>query len=793
MKYISMIIALFFSVIIHAQTYLVQGKVADIHNLAPLSHSVIYLNNKKIAETDSEGKFSFSIKKGNYKFTFTHADCHSKTEEVLVNKDVYVEAFLEHHEQELEHVVLTGHQKVFSSTITVKSLGKEEIQRNSSQNLGNILSNISGINTLKTGNNITKPVIHGLYGSRILIMNNSVKMAEQEWGVEHAPSVDANAFETLNVVKGAGTLKYGGDAMGGVVMMEPKQFPARDTIMGDVSATYNSNGKGGNVVANLAKTWENKWYVRAQGAYKKLGDLSTPKVSLQNTGTIENSFSFGVGNRSFNQGVEFYYSGIYQNFGIYKGSHLGSAEDFLNAINTGQMYYTGNFSYKIDNPKQEVSHHLVKIEAYKRVSKWGKFTGQYSFQLNNRKEYDIRKGEYNLLPSMDLRLITHQVKLENLLERENWKLETGVSGALQDNYPNPETKARRLIPDYYRYDGGIFSVFEYKFNPKITTEIGARYDYNFYDAYKYYDESEWDMRFAQQFPQYFVKNAGSRVLTRPQIGFHNFSGNVGVNFNPNEHFNVKLNLARASRTPNAAELFADGLHHSAAIIERGNLAINQEVIYQANLSAKANFNILKGLNLEVNPYFMTSENFINQNPSGAMLTIRGVFPVWDYQQIKARMYGLDADAELKFTDNIKWNGQFSTVYGDDLTNHEPLILMVPTNFRNALELNFPRFNEAFLKVENIAFLKQNRFPVRHIAVDVIENGQNVQKTLDLSSTPSGYSFWNIAAGINLTKHLRTDFGVTNLTNVTYREYLNRLRYFADALGRNYYLSLIFKF
>lgn len=785
------VVMLLIGIATNAQTYLVKGKVSDSHNHAPLQGAEISINGKTMALSNALGVFSFSVKKGQYQLLAQHPDCDAKSENITVNRDLFVEIFLEHHEKELERVVLTGKQKA-SSVIHIQTLDKDLIEQNSSKNLGNILTEISGVTALKTGNNIAKPIIHGLYGSRILMMNNNVKMAEQEWGVEHAPSVDPNAFETLSIIKGAGALKYGGDAIGGVVVMEQKVFPAKDTLMGSLSATYNTNGRGGNVVLDLAKTWQNRWFVKTQGSYKKMGDLSVPHTTLQNTGTNENALSFSVGNRSFNQGVELYYSGIYQDFGIFKGSHLGSAEDFLKAMNGGATLYTGNFGYGIENPKQEVSHHLAKLEAYKRFNRIGKFSFQYAFQWNHRKEYDIRRGDYNLKPSLDLQLTTHQAQVTHLFERENWKLESGISGSLQNNFPDPITETRRLIPDYKRYDGGVFSVFEYRFNPKFRAELGARYDYNYYDAYKYYDETDWK-RFSKMFPQYFVKASGSRILTRPQMGFHNISGNLGINYMPSENFNLKLNFARASRTPNAAELFADGLHHSAAIIERGNLAIKNEVAYQANLLARANFNVLSGLSLEVNPYIMTSENFINQNPSGVLITMSGIFPVWDYQQIKARMYGLDVDAEMKFTENIRWNGQFGMVHGDDLTHNEPLILMMPTNFRNALQLDFPTFKNAYLKAENITFLRQGRFPERIVPLEVIENGLTVQKTIDLTTPPKGYSIWNISAGLDVVKNLRINMGVNNLTNASYREYLNRLRYFADALGRNFYFGLHYKF
>lgn len=785
-------VLLLISIALGAQQVRLSGTVLDFHDHTPLGGAKISLDGRQVAETDAEGRFTISLEKGTANIRISHPECDVLEETLALKTDTRRDFYLEHHEAQIEAVTVAGRGKV-SGFSAVQTVRRQAMEENVTQNLGNILTGLSGVNAMKTGNNIAKPVIHGLYGSRILILNNSVRIAEQEWGVEHAPSADPGAFETVTVIKGAGTLKYGGDAAGGVVLLEPKVFPVRDTLAGAFSTTYNSNGRGGAVNLEIAKIWQTRWFVRAQGAYKKLGDISTPDHSLQNTGTVENNLSFTAGYRSFQKGLELYYSGVAQEFGIFRGSHLGTAEDFLNAVNGGQTLYKGNFSYRIDHPKQDVYHQLAKIEVYNRFAKFGKITAQYAFQLNSRKEYDIRRGDYNRLPSMDLRLITHQLKVSNLHEHENWHWETGISAAVQDNFPNPETKARRLIPDYYRYDGGAFSLFEYRFHPKLRAEVGLRYDFNRYDAYKYYDESEWEQRFSNAFSEFFVKNSGSRVLTRPVVDFHNVSANAGISYQLSDPLSLKLNLSRSSRAPNPAELFADGLHHSAAIIERGNLGIGREAVYQANAYFAVKTDWLSGFRMEVSPYYMASENFITQNATGALVTVRGIFPVWDYEQVKARLYGADVDAELKLTPNLKWNGQFGTVYGEDLSKKQPLALMMPTNFRNSLQLDFPDFSKAYLRVEHTAFLRQNRYPDVQVPLSVIENGQLAEKTLDLGTPPAGYGLWNVFAGVRFGDHLQVNAGVTNAANRRYREYLNRLRYFADAQGRNFFLTLIFKF
>lgn len=790
MKYYSLVIFLLCSVFVYAQNFVVTGKVTDFHDKTGLNQAEINIGEAK-TRTNRKGEFSLKVPQGSYTIKVSHPSCDPYIELLVVDKNLLLDIALEHHANEIQEVLIHNVQKKKGSMI-IQTIDANEIAKKSTENLGNILAGISGVSSLKTGNNISKPMIHGLYGSRVSIINSGVKMAEQEWGVEHSPNIDVNAFEHIDVIKGASALKYGNDGVSGVVVLEPAIIPKKDTLFGKVGLSGITNGRGGALNADLTKTWKNQWFVTTSGSYKKLGDQYTPQGTMQNTGAEVRSFNFSTGKRSFLNGFDISYSGIKQEFGIFKGAHLGSPEDYYHAINSGGNLYFGDFGYRIDAPKQDVEHHIIKAQAYQRFANFGKVTLQYSLQYNRRKEFDIRKGENEGLASMDLRLITNTLQLIHLLERDHWKLESGLVGSFQDNYPNPDTKARRLIPDYFRYDAGAFSIFQYHLNDRWNLEAGARYDFSRYDAYKYYDEGTWEDKYGYMFPEFVISDHHSRVLTRPILDYHNFSANIGVHFQPTESLRFKLNASKVSRTPNPAELFADGLHHSASVIEEGYLGLKKEDIYQVNFNINAKANILNGLQLEVNPYFLTSKSFINQVPVGIQNTNRGVFPIWMFQQIEARMYGIDVDAQLAINNQLKWKGQFSGLRGEDLTNNEDLILMMPANFKNSLEFSLPK-NAFYVRVENENVFKQNHFPNRNLMVDFIENGELVSKEIDYSSTPSAYSLFNVSVGLDVIKNFNINLRMNNVFNKNYRDYLNRMRYFAPELGRNFIVTLQYKF
>lgn len=777
------------------KTYTVQGTVQDFHDKTMLENAVIKIGNLT-AKTDKKGVFSFNkVPAGKYTLIAKHPDCNDYTENIGVDQDVHIVITLEHHSKDIETVTIHGSHKN-NGSLVIKTLDKSTLSRNVTENLGNLLTNISGVNVLKTGNNIAKPIIHGLYGSRVSIINDGVKLAEQEWGVEHAPNVDVNNFEHIDVVKGASALKYGSGAVGGVVILQPQILPKKDTLMGAVSLSGVSNGRGADVNIKLAKTWENGWAVKTNGSFKKLGDLQAPDYGLMNTGLQSSGFNFGVQKLTFDKGISFDYYLTKSSIGILRSSHVGSADDLDEALSNQQPIYTRDFSYNIDNPKQEIEHHIAKVSAYKRFKDFGKITATYSLQYNHRKEYDIRRTEeLSKKPGLDLELITNDLSINHLIERPKWNLETGINGGYQNNYSSTKTEARRLVPNYDRFYAGIYSVYKYKFLSDLDLELGARYDFDRYEVTKWYDLSRWEARYAQDYSDFVVRINQNRILTKPTLNYNNISANAGIVYHPSENFNLKFNYARVSRSPNVAELFADGLHHSAAIIERGDMSLKSETGNQFNLVADMRFKVLGGLNISVNPYFFYTKNFINEIPTGYSNTQwGGDFVVYDFQQIDAKMYGADLDVALKINDNLSYKGNASYVYGQDITHDVPLIMMMPAMFNNSLEFSKKEWKNFYVNVSNKTVLTQTRFPVYNILITKYDtDGNSYKKEVDISTPPNGYSLWNLQTGVNLSKNFGVDFSIRNVFNKQYRDYLNRLRYFSDEMGRNFIVTLKYQF
>ena len=469
---------------------------------------------------------------------------------------------------------------------------------------------------------------------------------------------------------------------------------------------------------------------------------------------------------------------------------MGGAEDQVRAINSNRPLIIDDFTYKINAPKQDVTHHLARVKAFKKFDNFGKLSLQYDFQRNNRLEFDIRRGADRDNASLDLQLDTHTLLLDlDSHLTDAIRLKAGVMSRYQNNFADPNTGVRRLIPDYDKYDLGIYAIADYQLNDQWLLEAGGRFDYTYMDVFKFYRTSFWESRnYDELFPEIVVEEFDNQILTNPQLNFYNASATLGATYSFNDNYKMFFNYSMASRAPNPSELFSEGLYHSASRIELGDLRFNSEVGHKVSLTFQRDNDTFS---FSVNPYFNTISDFIVIEPIEIQQTIRGNFQVWEYRQTNAQLLGIDVDASYNFVKNVHYNHQFSLVKGYDETRDEPLINMPPVNTKNEIVYQNPEFNNIRLALQSEYVFQQNEYPDNNFQVFIPET--ETMEIVDISTPPNAYHLLNFNSSIDFkaTKKstLTVGFAITNLLDASYRNYLNRLRYYADDLGRNFLINL----
>jgi iron complex outermembrane receptor protein len=770
-----------------------KGKITDFHDNSPIIGASLHIENSNVYTTsDFDGNFEFkNLCEGEIVVEIEHIACKTKRVSVLIKEDIYKEYFLEHHLEELQEIEVTANTKTEKTSIE-QSLKKSDIQNFSDKSLGDALNSISGVSSLNTGNTIVKPMIHGLHSSRLLIVNNNVRMFDQEWGEEHAPNIDINSSGKIDVVKGANTLKYGSDAIGGLILINPERYTAKDSLFGSTLASFNSNGLGGNINTEIVKTYASGLYAKLQSSYKQFGDFRAPDYYLTNTGMRNFNTSFAIGNNGYEKGFNAYYSYVNNEIAILQSSHIGNVNDLVNAINSSEPRVQEDFSYDINFPKQSITHHLGKIEAYKRFKDFGKLSVQYDFQVNRRQEFDLRRGDRSNTPVVDLRLFTTSIQPDLQIDSfDNVKINTGILVRYQQNDAVSGTGTNPLIPDFDRYDAGIYAISNFDINETSEFSAGFRYDFSQINARKRYNVSDWNdtFNYDELYPEFETGVIdGTRIVTEPEFTFNNVSASLGFSKYFKNDVSLFMNYGLASRVPNPSELFSDGLHHSAARIEIGLLTMEKEVANNFVLSLEKKSD---NFGFAVSPYYKHINGFIQLIPTGITTTIRGAFPVWEYEQTNAQIFGIDIDVNKKINDSFNYTGQVSLIQGDNISDDVALINMPTTNFGNTISYTNEKLNQLSVSLNHKTVLQQNRFPDYNFFTfnPILQEDVFV----DISSTPPAYTLFSLNTSAVFTVFnegdLKLDFNVNNLFDVSYRENLNRFRFFTDELGRNFNIKI----
>ena len=388
----------------------VSGKITTQEGI-PLSGSHVHIGTK-IVSSDVSGNYLIKrLPVGNVKVFVSYIGFQSVDTLVNLADDQVLNFVLKQNTAQLQEVVIRQKANTLNKSILEQKIKTETIEKFSNQTLGDILKEIAGVSSLKSGSSVVKPVINGLFGSRVPVINNNVRLEDQEWGTEHAPNFDVNAAGKITVIKGASGLQFGGDAVGGLVVIEPVSVK-KDTLFGKTILNLASNGRGGSISSSLHKGNDKGWSWNALGTFKYSGDKEAPDYVLSNSGNREANFSGDVKFTGKKYDISGYYSYYNTTIGILSASHTGNVNDLYNSITNKIPSVVNDFTYTIRNPKQKVQHHLAKMNYNYYFDETASLAVQYSFQFNKRLEFDVRRGDFKDIAALDLELTTHAVNVD---------------------------------------------------------------------------------------------------------------------------------------------------------------------------------------------------------------------------------------------------------------------------------------------------------------------------------------------------------------------------------------------
>lgn len=663
-------------------------------------------------------------------------------------------------QQWLDAIDVVGQHRHFGpDVVEAQSLTAIEKAQSGGKSLGEMIRQMSGVSVLQTGPTLYKPMIQGFTGNRIAIIQNGTKVEGQSWGFDHAPEVDPSQAEELVVVKGAQAIRYGMEALGGVILLEPG-FISEKLVRLKSQSAYFQNGKGmyqhlaleGNLPTQLPLAY------RLQVAFKNQGDISTPKYVLGNTAMEEESGSFLLRTHWKSIRSELFANFLNSRFGIFSGSHISSPEGIRQAISRPDSTYRYSFSRAIARPSQHVKHLSARWKNEWIWSENHETQLVYSHQDDLREEFDLIRisatGCQNC-PQLRFRLISDQLDLIHHVSIKKADIKLGISGLTQGNI----TEKNIFIPNFRINQVGVFGILTQTWDRWIW-EAGARIDFRHQQIFRYQND----------------------VFEKPTRAFWNAMGSLGFRYQLHDHWHLKGQIQLAERSPSLNEQFANGVHHGTASYEKGNPDLKPEKVLNSSFAIhhQSSFG-----SLLIQAFETFGKDFIYIKPlkDSIISTIRGPFPFYAYEAAEVSIRGMDFRLDVHAKSWLDAYVQGAIIRSWNFSAKDYLIFQPADRYECGLKGNHFLADiqgKIFWQVGPTWVRKQTRVP----------------EDQDFAPPPEAYWLWNSC--ITFQKDgakMQWLFSVEgqNMTDEAYRDYLNRFRYFALDPGRSFNcrLSIIF--
>ncbi len=515
----------------------------------------------------------------------------------------------------------------------------------SQSTLGETLDGTPGVSSTYFGPNASRPIIRGLDGDRIRILQNSgASIDASGLSYDHAVPSDPISMERIEVLRGPGALLYGGSAVGGVVNVIDNRIPrealfdSKGGITGkaDVGLATGNSERGGGL---LLETGTDRYALHADVFKRSTGDVSVP-ILLPCTKTGALSLASKICNSAaqtrggavggsvfFNQG----YLGA--SASTYRSDYGTVAEDEVTIKMKSNRYALEGELRGLGGPLQSIK-------------------GQLSRSDYQHTEFDAGSpGTVFKNAGNDLRLEARHAKLGPL---------DGVVGLQLDN-------------SRFSADG------EEAFAPYSNTRQTALF------AYEELPLAWGKLSFGARVESVKVASLGNPLVARFTPGSRSFNPGsyaLGALWNAAPGWQLTSNLAYTARAPKDYELFADGPHIATGAYEVGNASFATEKSTNLDIGAKWK----RGADtFAVSAFVNRFSNYISQAATGVTRDAGGngagggaggagvtddgtgnsvesggtsrILPEFVFQQVPARFTGLETSGSVRLMESAQNSGQ----------------------------------------------------------------------------------------------------------------------------------------
>lgn len=678
---------------------------------------------------------------------------------------------------QLEEIVVSGAiegRKLGETILGATVLKQDDILRQLDASIGETLRRQPGITSTFFGPGASRPIIRGLGGDRIRVLDNGVGSIDASaTSPDHAVAVEPVLAERIEILRGTAMLMYGSSAAGGIVNVLDSRIPnsvPEDGFEGAVRYGFSSVNDGHEITGafntQIGETGGTKIILHGDYMFRDTNDYAIPgfaesarlraleeaeeehddddhghEEEEEAFGTLENSATRTTGGSG---GLSF----------IFEDGFIGMnvrVLDSLYGVPGGHAHEEGEEHEDEDHDEDEHEEHgeeeVVRIDLQQtRYDIQGELNRDFLMFRKAKLKLAISDYSHTELEGEEVGTVFANDGFEGRLDfidqgGENWGGSTGIQFRSRDF---SAIGAEAFVPPTESSQLGIFTVKEY-FTGPWRFEVGGRYEHTSYEAI----------------------NQGI------ERSFDGFSASAGAGFDMSDAAFFGVNVFRTERAPSTEELFSNGPHLATNAFEVGNADLGLETA----LGIEATFNFVQGpFSFTANAYYTNYDDFIYEVATGGE---EDGLPIFEFRANDAQIFGFEAKAEFHAGSfnfgkvgevDVHIDGQFDVIEADlDRGGNDNLPRLPPARGLIGFDLRNTSFD--FRTELEIA------------------GAQNDVTIVELPT--SGYELWNAYLTMRPfeNKNLSIDLRANNITNSTARQHTSFLKDVAPLPGRNIRLAI----
>jgi iron complex outermembrane receptor protein len=514
----------------------------------------------------------------------------------------------------------------FESYQPTTVLSGQELAVQLEGSLGAVLQNQPGVAQRSFGPGPSRPVIRGLDGDRVLLLENGQRIDDlSSQSADHGVPINPAAASRIEVVRGPATLLHGANAIGGLVNIVTDVIPTKrvERTEGAMQVDFGSAASEAAGAADVT-VGDGRFALHAGGSGRRSGDVETPLGSVENS---QSRSGFGHVGASLvtDKG---YFGGAYQ----YDDTKYG-----IPIVEEGNIQLT---------PRR----HSISARAESRGLNGPITSLRASFGVRRYRHDELEGEEVGTKFKNDTTQFEVLANSQPLFGRLQGSY--GVSGLVRAFAAEGE---EALAPPIDQNNVAAFTYQELPFS-HVTLQFGGRVERTSFSPDSASDLSDRD--------------------------FTNVSGSAGLLFRPTDTTTVAVSLARAVRNPALEELYFFGVHPGNFAFEIGNEDLDAEKALGFDASFRWRFARASG---EVSYFRNSIDNFIFRNPTGET---EEDFPVIRFTGADSLLQGVEAHTDVEISSSWIAEVGFDAVRGTLRATDEPLPRIPPYRFRGGLRYRY---------------------------------------------------------------------------------------------------------